>query len=124
MGESNIKIQETEYPEVSEYKLKVRIDIEVLQNGAPALILDTKYREFENMPDEGHVAQLILYSLSTGVKKSGLIYVGRLNERHKHIIKSGITLYVLCFNLISLSTSDFSKNCLDFTEEVRSILSD
>ena len=98
IGESNIKIQETEYPEVTEDRLRVRVDIEVLQNEIPVLILDTKYKEFENQPEEGHVAQLALYSLSTGVKNLGLIYVGRINENRKYIIKPDITLQTLCFD--------------------------
>ena len=123
IGESNIKVQETEYPEVTEEKLKVRIDIEVLQNGAPVLILDTKYKEFESQPEEGHVAQLVLYSLSTGVKKLGLIYVGDLNENRKYIIKPDIILHSLCFDLVASDIEDFNKNCLNFINSIERLYS-
>jgi 5-methylcytosine-specific restriction enzyme subunit McrC len=127
IGQFNVKIQETEYPEINEEKLRVRIDIEVLQNGSPSLILDTKYKELRDMSEEGYiadVAQLVLYSVSTGVKKLGLIYVGKLSERRRYTIKSGITLYFLCFNLLSSSIAAFEQNCSDFVEDIRSILAD
>ena len=123
IGESNIKVQETEYPEVTEDKLKVRIDIEVLQNGVPILILDTKYKGFESQPEEGHVAQLVLYSLSTGVKKLGLIYVGKLNERQKYIIKPDIILHSLCFDLVASDIEDFNESCLNFINSVKTLYS-
>ena len=123
IGESNIKVQETEYPEVTEDKLKVRIDIEVLQNGEPVLILDTKYKEFETQPEEGHLAQLVLYSLSTGVKKLGLIYVGELNEKLKYIIKPDIILHSLCFDLAASDIEDFNENCLNFINSIKTLYS-
>ena len=123
IGEYNIKVQETEYPEVSEDKLKVRIDIEVLQNEVPVLILDTKYKEFESQPEEGHVAQLVLYSLSTGVKKLGLIYVGQLNEKRKYIIKPDIILHNLCFDLVASDIEGFNENCLNFINSVKTLYS-
>jgi hypothetical protein len=123
IGESNIKVQETEYPEVTEDKLKARIDIEVLQNGVPLLILDTKYKEFESQPEEEHVAQLVLYSLSTGVKKLGLIYVGHLNEKRKYIIKPDIILHSLCFDLLASGVEDFNENCMNFINSIKTLYS-
>jgi 5-methylcytosine-specific restriction enzyme subunit McrC len=123
IGESNIKVQQTEYPEVTEDKLKVRIDIEVMQNGTPVLILDTKYKRFENHPEEGHIAQLVLYSLSTGVRNLGLIYVGQLNEKRKYSIKPNITLHTLCFDLVASGVEDFNENCLNFIRSIKMLYS-
>jgi 5-methylcytosine-specific restriction endonuclease McrBC regulatory subunit McrC len=98
-----------------------------LQNGTLSLILDTKYKEPVDISEKAHVAdvaQLVLYSISTGVKKLGLIYVGNCSEMRKHAIKSGITLYVLCFNLLSSNISSFEQNCSDFFEDVKVILTE
>lgn len=48
----------------------------------PLIILDTKYKEYDNIPDMGHIAQLSLYSYSpsTRVKNCGLIYPGVITE--------------------------------------------
>lgn len=91
------------------------------------LILDTKYKDFEKMPEEGQVedvAQIVLHSISIGVKKIGLIYVGKPIERRRHGIKSGTILYILCFNLISSYISTFEQNCSRFVKDVKSILAD
>jgi 5-methylcytosine-specific restriction endonuclease McrBC regulatory subunit McrC len=45
LGERNILLQQTEYPEVKGNKLKVRLDIEIFRNGIPLIILDTKYKD-------------------------------------------------------------------------------
>ena len=127
VGKFNIKIQETEYPEVSEKRLRAFTDIEVLQNGSLSLILDTKYSELADISEKGHVsdvAQLVLYSISTGAKKLGLIYVGNNGRRRKHVIKSGITLYVLCFSLQASNILTFEQNCFDFFEDVKAILAE
>src|SRR5262245_31294174 len=120
-------MKETEYADITENKLKVIIDIKISQNGAPMLILDTKYKEFEKMPEESQVedvVQIILHSISIGVKKIGLIYVGKPIERRRHGIKSGTTLYILCFNLISSCIATFEQNCSSFVEDAKSILAD
>jgi hypothetical protein len=89
----------------------------------PVLILDTKYKEFESQPEEAHVAQLVLYSLSTGVKKLGLIYVGQLNEKRKYIIKPDIILHSLCFHLVASDVADFNENCLHFINSIKTLYS-
>jgi McrBC 5-methylcytosine restriction system component len=120
LGERNVKLQQTEYPEVKGNKLKVRLDIEVLQNGIPAIILDTKYKEFAEEPDIAHVAQLSLYSISADIKNCGLIYVGKF-PKQLFLIKQNIRLYVLPFNLVASNKHDFDENCSQFVEQIKSI---
>jgi 5-methylcytosine-specific restriction enzyme subunit McrC len=120
LGEKNVKLQQTEYPEIKGNKLKVRLDIEVFQNGIPAIILDTKYKEFADDPDIAHIAQLSLYSLSTDIKNCGLIYVGKF-PRQLFLIKQNIKLHVLPFNLAASNKYDFEENCSQFLEQIKSL---
>jgi hypothetical protein len=107
LGEKNVKIQQTEYPEVNSNKLKVRLDIEVLQNGKPAVILDTKYKEYAGEPDIADVAQLTLYSVSTDIKNCVLIYVGNF-PRQFFPLKQNIQLYVLPLIWLPLTSTILS----------------
>lgn len=63
-----VKLQKRRYPEVKDKRLKVKPDI-VMTVGAHSLVLDTKYREVRSKPDESEVAQMVLYSVSTGISK-------------------------------------------------------
>ena len=119
LGEENIVLQQTEYPEVKGNKLKVRLDIEIFQNGMPLIILDTKYKEYDNTPDMGHIAQLSLYSLSTRVKNCGLIYPGKF-EPEFFLIKPDIRVHILPFNLAASSKLEFEENCSQFVENLKS----
>lgn len=120
IGEGNIKLQQTEHPEVSGNKLKVRLDIQILQNGISLIILDTKYKEYDNAPDMGHIAQLSLYSLSTRVKNCGLVYVGQF-EPELFLIKPDIRVHILPFNLAASNKMDFEENCSKFEENLKSL---
>lgn len=120
LGEGNIKLQQTEYPEVKGSKLKVRLDIEIFQNGTPLIILDTKYKEYDHTPDMGHIAQLSLYSLSTRVKNCGLIYPGKF-EREFFLLKPDIQLHILPFNLVASNKLEFKENCSRFIENLKSL---
>jgi 5-methylcytosine-specific restriction enzyme subunit McrC len=119
LGEKNVKLQQTEYPEVKGNKLKVRLD-KVFQNRIPSIILDTKYKELADDPDIAHIAQLSLYSLSTDIKNCGLIYVGKF-PRQLFLIKQNIKLHVLPFNLATSNKYDFEKNCSQFVEQIKSL---
>jgi 5-methylcytosine-specific restriction enzyme subunit McrC len=120
LGEVNIKLQETEYPEVKGNKLKVRLDIQILQNGVPLVILDTKYKEYDGAPDMGHIAQLAFYSLSTHVKNCGLIYPGKF-EPEFFLLKSNIGVHILPFNLVATSKLEFAENCSQFEGNLKSL---
>ena len=121
LGEGNIMLQQTEYPEVKSNKLKVRLDIEILRKGTPLIILDTKYMEYGNTPEIGHIAQLSLYSLSTQVNNCGLIYPGKF-ESELYLIKPDIRVHILPFNLIVSSKMEFEENCSQFVENLESLL--
>jgi McrBC 5-methylcytosine restriction system component len=120
IGEGNIRLQQTEYPEVRGNKLKVRLDIQILQNGIPLIVLDTKYKKYDNAPDMGHIAQLSLYSLSTRVKNCGLVYVGKF-EPEFFLIKPDIRVHILPFNLVASSKLEFEKNCSQFEGNLKSL---
>jgi 5-methylcytosine-specific restriction enzyme subunit McrC len=120
LGEENIMLQQTEYPEVKANKLKIRLDIEIFRNGIPLIILDTKYKEYDNAPDMGYIAQLSLYSLSTRIKNCGLIYPGKF-EPEFFLIKPDIRVHVLSFNLAASSKLEFEENCSKFVENLKSL---
>jgi 5-methylcytosine-specific restriction endonuclease McrBC regulatory subunit McrC len=120
LGEGDIKLQQTEYPEVKGSKLKVRLDIEIFRHGIPHIVLDTKYKEYADGPDMGYIAQLSLYSLSTQVKNCGLIYPGKF-EPELFLIKPDIRVHILSFNLIASNKLEFEENCSQFLENLKSL---
>jgi hypothetical protein len=85
-----------------------------------SIILDTKYKEYDNAPEMGDIAQLSLYSLSTHVKNCALVYVGKF-PRQLFLIKQNIKLHVLPFNLAASNKYDFEENCSQFVEQIKSL---
>jgi hypothetical protein len=68
------------------------LDVNVVRVKKPILILDSKYKEFEDTPEISHVAQRTLYSNSTGVKNCCcLIYAGKPKvETRSYFLHQGI----------------------------------
>lgn len=113
--------QKTEYPEQSGNRLRVRLDIKILRNSQPLLIIDTKYQKFSGTLDIDHVAQLALYSLSTGVKNCVLIYIGQM-KRQYYLLKDNIKLQIISFDLVASDRHEFERKCQIFIQEVISLL--
>jgi 5-methylcytosine-specific restriction enzyme subunit McrC len=116
----NVQLQAPRYPEVDEDKkdLKIIIDILLKENGSETFVLDTKYKEFENIPSAEDVAQLVYYSLTTGVRKVGLIYPGRQKTR-LYELRNGVNLHVVFINLDASSKAQFEQNCSSFVSEIK-----
>jgi len=76
--------------------------------------------EYGNAPDMGHITQLSLYSLSTGVKNCGLIYPGKF-EPEFFLIKPDIRVHILPFNLAASSKLEFEENCSEFEASLKSL---
>ena len=68
-----IEEQKLEYPDITDNKIQLSLDILISFDNNPVLILDTKYKEFKGI-DTAHVAQMVLYSNSTGVRNCSLVY--------------------------------------------------
>lgn len=105
----------------------LRPDIILLENSKQTFILDTKYYEDKTADDEdedneelpntkrtigrSNVAQMVLYSNSTGIKKLGLIYPGKYTEPDKIEIKNDIELNIFHIDLEGETREDFEDNC-------------
>jgi hypothetical protein len=85
------------------------------------MIIDTKYQKFSGTLDIDHVAQLALYSLSTGVKNCVLIYIGQ-RKRQDYSLKDNINLKVISFDLAANDRHEFEHKCENFIHEVISLL--
>jgi hypothetical protein len=57
-------------------KLRVQPDIIISGRNVGSVLLDTNYRGLNEKPDESEVAQMTLYSISTGIKNCVLICTG------------------------------------------------
>jgi hypothetical protein len=85
------------------------------------MILDTKYKEFEGAPDTSHIAQLALYSNSTGVKNCCLVYA-KCKEIHHYSLHQDIKLHTLSFDLQAFNKHEFKTKCNDFIISINSLL--
>ena len=117
-----IKEQKTEYADITDKELQLKLDILISYNKKPIMILDTKYKEFEGTPDTSHIAQLALYSNSTGVKNCCLIYAGKAKEIHHYSLHQNIRLHTLSFDLKALNKYECETKCNDFINSMKSIL--
>jgi 5-methylcytosine-specific restriction enzyme subunit McrC len=119
----NVEEQKVRYADITSNELKLKLDIFISYNKKPILILDTKYKEFEGSPEISHVAQLTLYSNSTGVKNCCLIYAGKPKaETHSYFLHQGIKLYILSFDLQASNRYEFENKCNNFINSVNSLL--
>lgn len=123
LGINNVITQKVEYPEVSDHRLRVVTDIQILKNGKPLLILDTKYSTIEgSTPALSNISQMSLYSLTTGVNKCVLIYAGQ-RKTDTFFLKSNLNLYALSIDVSAENYEEFSFNCNKFINEIVDILS-
>jgi len=110
----SVKEQTTVYADIKN-TLSLKLDIVVTFDKKPKVILDTKYKKFESSPDTSHVAQLVLYSNSTGVKDCCLIYVGKENGLiHTYFLNQDIKLHILSFDLQASNRYEFEDKCNKF----------
>ena len=119
----NVEEQKLRYADIISNELQLKLDILISYNKKPILILDTKYKEFEGSPDISHVAQLTLYSNTTGVKNCCLIYAGKpKSETHSYFLHQGIKLYIISFDLQASNKNEFETKCNEFINSVNSLL--
>jgi hypothetical protein len=118
----NIEEQKVRYADITSNKLQLKLDILISYKKKPILILDTKYKEFEGIPEISHVAQLTLYSNSTGVQSCCLIYAGKSKETHSYFLHQGINLYILSFDLQASNKYEFESICNSFINSLMSLI--
>ncbi len=116
-------MQEVRYADIISNELQLKLDILISYNKEPILILDTKYKEFEGSPEISHVAQLTLYSNTTGVKNCCLIYAGKPKaETHSYFLHQGIKLYIISFDLQASNKYEFENKYNDFINSLNFLL--
>jgi 5-methylcytosine-specific restriction enzyme subunit McrC len=119
----NVEEQKVRYADITSNELQLKLDILISYKKKPILILDTKYKKFEGSPEISHVAQLTLYSNSTGVENCCLIYAGKLKEEtHTYFLHHGIKLNILSFDLQASNKYEFESKCDTFINSVNSLL--
>lgn len=114
--------QKTEYADISDKELQLKLDILISYDKKPIIILDTKYKEFEGTPDTSHIAQLVLYSNSTGVKNCCLVYAGKAKEIHHYSLHQNIKLHTLSFDLQAFNKYEFEVKCDNFINSINLLL--
>ena len=119
----NVEEQKVEYADIASNELQLKLDILISYNKKPILILDTKYKEFEGTPEMSHIAQMTLYSNSTGVENCCLIYAGKPKEEtHTYFLHHGIKLNILSFDLQASNKYEFESKCNNFINSVNLLL--
>lgn len=115
-----VEEQKTIFADIDE-KLKLKYDILLSQNGEPILILDTKYKKFEENPEPSDVSQLISYCNSIHVKNCGLIYPEKLSNI-LYRLHQDIKLHIISLDLAANDRSEFEAKCTDFLDNTLVIL--
>lgn len=118
----DVQEQEVRYADLTGQELQLKLDILISYQKEPILILDTKYMQFEGNPDISHVAQLALYSNSTGVQDCCLIYAGRTKEPHPYSLHHDIKLNILSFDLQATDRYEFKSRCDNFINSINLLL--
>ena len=119
----SVEEQKVRYADITSNELQLKLDILISYKKKPILILDTKYKEFEGSPEISHVAQLTLYSNSTGVENCCLIYAGKPKEEtHTYFLHHGIELNILSFDLQASNKHEFESKCDTFINSVNLLL--
>jgi 5-methylcytosine-specific restriction enzyme subunit McrC len=120
LGESNVSLQKTESIDIHE-SLELVLDIKILYNNISTLILDTKYEQHPGKkPRPEHVHQMVSYSVGTGIKQCGLVYVGNIPTRTDHL-KQAINLFTLSLNISVSTKQQFEENCSLFIKEIKAL---
>lgn len=117
-----VEEQIIKYADSTSKELQLKLDILISYNKNPIMILDTKYKQFENSPEISHVAQLTLYSSSTGVQNCCLIYTGNPKDRPHYQLSHGIKLHILSFDLQASNKYQFEQKCVQIINSVDSLI--
>ena len=123
----HIELQSIGYADITEQMFKLVPDIIINDNnGKPILLLDTKYKKLDNLPEDKDRRQVTDYSTFLQVKNIGLIYSGKKIEdylpRNPISLKQHIKLHLLSFNLKAYNSSEFEDRCNYFIKELLKIL--
>lgn len=82
LGKKNVMQHNTEFADEYPHHLSVYPDVELLFHGDPTILLDTKYKEPTIDPSTDDLAQMVLYSNSTRIKKCVLVYPAKMEIPH------------------------------------------
>jgi len=88
--------------EASDLNANVMIEIGVALGDSPAMILDTKHKEyFGENPDEHDIAQMVYYSNTTGIKQCVQVYLGAffLWQKSYCLNPSGLNKQIIKVNI-------------------------
>jgi 5-methylcytosine-specific restriction enzyme subunit McrC len=126
-GKYQIEPQEEVFADIDEKLIKRRPDIVIYdQIGTPLLILDTKYKKLDKLPDEKDFDQVTAYSTFTQVKNVGLVYAyiksTDLQPNMSIKLKQGINLHLLVFDLSIENFIGFEERCTSFINSLNQIL--
>jgi hypothetical protein len=90
-------------------------------DGSSFIILDTKYKEYKDKPEEEVVTQMVLYSNSTRIKKCVLVYPGVSKSIPPNYLKENITLHIVLIDLSVTTPEEFERNCSEFVKHIEKI---
>lgn len=124
LGKQNVKLQRKAYPEIgnkNNVALYVYLDIQLFHNNSPIMILDTKYKDYKDKPEEEEIAQMVLYSNSTGIKQCVLVYPGISKPMQPYYLKENIILHIL-IDLSGINAKEFQRNCSRFVNDITMIM--
>ena len=118
-----IEEQKLEYADITNDKILPSLDILISFDNNPVLILDTKYKEFKGI-DTAHIAQMVLYSNSTGVRNCSLVYAGGNTKDmyHHYSLHHNIGLDILSFDIQATNKYEFETKCNEFTNFVYGLI--
>lgn len=113
-----IEEQKSDYADITNTKIRIFLDILISYDNYPVLILDTKYKEFKGI-DTDYVAQMVLYSNSTGVKNCSLVYAGgNIKDVYHYSLHHDIRLDILSFDIRATNKYEFESKCNEFINVV------
>ena len=120
----DIEEQKLKYADIIYNELQLKLDILISYNKKLILILDTKYKEYENKPDTSHIGRLTVYSNSTGIKNCDLIYTGGKEtiKNYSYQLYQNIRLHILSLDLQGSNKYEFENKCNTFINSINTLL--
>jgi 5-methylcytosine-specific restriction enzyme subunit McrC len=101
---------------------RAEIDIVLLQNDQPVLVLDTKYKTYAERPAREDQNQVFTYCHTLRVKRGVLLYPSKAHLRDKRLM-AGVTLEILGISLGG-TLDQFQRNLENLKKELIEITSD
>lgn len=112
----DVAIQKEIWLDASERE-RVRPDIVLRRNGRPYLVLDTKHKKLQGLPDEGDRREMLEYCNTLHLRLGVLIYSDG-SAQANHYLYSGEMVWTLRTQVLALTGSlrEFQARCQAFAE--------